>query len=142
MNNPPSVSPSRNGAGPAVLEMRQVSKSFPGVRALDNVSLSLYPGEIHALLGENGAGKSTLVKIISGVYTADSGEYLIEGSPVSISKPREAFIRGIAVVHQERSLVPTFSVGENVLLDRVVGRAGQLVNRAAIERDARRNMDL
>jgi ribose transport system ATP-binding protein len=122
--------------------LRNISKSFPGVRALDDVSLTLYPGDIHALLGENGAGKSTLVKIITGVYTADSGEYLIQGSRAAITRPRDAFTRGIAVVHQERSLVPTFSVGENVLLDRVVGRAAQLVNKAEIEREARRNMDL
>ena len=133
---------SRNGSGPPLLELKHISKSFPGVRALDDVSLTLYPGDIHALLGENGAGKSTLVKIITGVYTADSGEYLIEGSPVAITRPREAFTRGIAVVHQERSLVPTFSVGENVLLDRVVGKAAQLVDKAQIERDARRNMEL
>jgi ribose transport system ATP-binding protein len=133
---------SRNGSALPVLELKNISKSFPGVRALDEVSLTLYPGDIHALLGENGAGKSTLVKIITGVYTADSGEYLIEGKPAAISRPREAFTRGISVVHQERSLVPTFSVGENVLLDRVVGKSAQLVDKAEIERDARRNLEL
>jgi len=132
---------SRNGSDPPLLELKHISKSFPGVRALDDVSLTLYPGDIHALPGENGAVKNTMVKIITAVYKADSGEYLIEGSPASITRPREAFTRGIAVVHQERSLVPTFSVGENVLLDRVVGKAAQLVDKAQIERDERRNMD-
>jgi ribose transport system ATP-binding protein len=134
--------PDRKRSGQTLLELRGMAKTFPGVRALDDVSLSLHSGEIHALLGENGAGKSTLVKIIAGVYTADSGEYLIEGTPAAISSPRQAFTRGIAVVHQERNLVPTFSVGENVLLGKVVGRARRLVDTAAIEKEARHYMDL
>src|ERR1700732_5272301 len=114
---------------PPVLELTEISKGFPGVRALDHVSLSLRRGEVQGLLGENGAGKSTLIKIITGVYRADSGSYLIDGRDADIASPRQAFAHGIGVVHQERSLVPTFTAGENVLLERIVGRAWQRIDR-------------
>lgn len=124
-----------------LLELAHVSKSFPGVQALDDVSLVLQPGEVHALLGENGAGKSTLIKIISGIYRADSGSYRIGGNDVVIRSARQALQQGIAVVHQERSLIPTFTAAENVLLERVVGRALGTIDHAAINRDASRYME-
>jgi rhamnose transport system ATP-binding protein len=97
-----------------VLVLREVSKSFPGVRALTNVSFDVHAGEVHALLGENGAGKSTLIKIISGVYPPDSGEISVEGKPVHFSSPREAQVQGIATIYQEFSLYPELTVAENI----------------------------
>jgi len=127
---------------PVVLELRDISKGFPGVQALDHVSLTLRRGEVQALLGENGAGKSTLIKIITGVYRADEGTYRINSEDARITNPRQAFARGIGVVHQERSLVPTFTAGENVLLERIVGKALQLIDRDRIHRDARPYMEM
>jgi ribose transport system ATP-binding protein len=124
-----------------VLELAAVSKSYPGVRALRDVSLSLAGGTVLALLGENGAGKSTLIKIISGVERPDAGAYRLLGRPADIRSPRQAMKAGIGVVHQERSLVPTFTVGENVLLDRVIGDGRRLVNRRRIHADAERYME-
>ena len=97
-----------------VLEMKGISKIFPGVRALDTVDFELYRGECHALIGENGAGKSTLMKILLGIYTADEGQVLYKGQPVSFKSPRDALAAGISMIHQEISLVPTTTVAENV----------------------------
>src|SRR5205823_1885701 len=83
---------------------------------LDGVSLDLKAGEIHALMGENGAGKSTLIKIITGLYRPDAGLVLLDGRPVEFAAPRDALAAGISAVHQERNLIPRFSVGENILL--------------------------
>ena len=105
------------------LTVSGVSKSFPGVRALDNVSMTLKSGSIHALLGENGAGKSTLIKIMTGLHAADSGAVAMEGRPVRFANPRQAAANGLAVVHQERNLVTRFSVAENLMLDRLGGHA-------------------
>ena len=96
------------------LEVRNVSKSFLGVRALDKVSLSVAPGEIHALLGENGAGKSTLSKIVAGVYDADEGEILLDGKPLHGLTEASAARAGIGIVHQEGSLIDHLSVSENI----------------------------
>lgn len=98
------------------LLIRNVSKEFPGVLALDKVNLSLTGGTVHALLGENGAGKSTLIKIITGVYLADSGSVQVNGEEKSFNNPIESTEAGIAVVHQERNLIPEFSVEENITL--------------------------
>ncbi len=124
----------------AALEIRGVSRSFPGVKALDDVSMRLMPGEIHALLGENGAGKSTLIKIVTGVHRPDSGTILVNGRPVSFDTPRDAIAAGISVVHQERNLIRRFTVGENILLERLPTRRG-LVDYAAIHREAQRWLD-
>ena len=102
------------------LEMRHITKSFPGVRALDGVSFDLHKGEIHALVGENGAGKSTLMKVLAGVYAHPQygGEILIEGNVQKFASVREAEKAGIAVIFQELSLVKEMSVAENIFLGR------------------------
>jgi ABC-type sugar transport system ATPase subunit len=100
------------------IEFRDVSKKYPGVQALDGVSLSAAAGQIHALVGENGAGKSTLMRILAGATRADHGMLLLDGRPVEIRRVRDAQALGIAIVHQELSLVPDLSVGENVFLGR------------------------
>jgi rhamnose transport system ATP-binding protein len=97
-----------------VLALRGVSKSFPGVRALTDVSFDVHPGEVHALLGENGAGKSTLIKIVSGVYPPDTGEIAVGGRLVRFLSPREAQSQGIATIYQEFSLYPELTVAENI----------------------------
>lgn len=101
-----------------LLYMKGISKTFPGVKALQNVELSLAAGEIHALLGENGAGKSTLMKILSGVYQRDGGEIRIDGEAVEIANPRQAEAHGVTIIHQEMNLVPAMSVMENIFLGR------------------------
>jgi rhamnose transport system ATP-binding protein len=106
-----------------------VSKSFEAVRALREVSLTLYPGEVHALAGENGAGKSTLVRIIGGEHRPDSGQLLLSGAPAGFSSPREAQHHGVAVIHQEPTQFPDLSVAENVFMGRQPLRSGRRVDR-------------
>ncbi len=101
-----------------VLEMTDVSKSFPGVKALDHAQLKLRPGKVHALMGENGAGKSTLMKCMFGIYKMDEGEIRVDGQPVTIHDPMEALHKGIAMVHQELQPIPARTVGENIFLGR------------------------
>ncbi|KGJ15865.1 multiple monosaccharide ABC transporter ATP-binding protein [Paracoccus sanguinis] len=110
----------------AILEMRGIGKSFPGVRALDQVNLSVAPGEIHAICGENGAGKSTLMKVLSGVYPHGSydGEIRYEGHPVAFRDIRDSEREGIIIIHQELALVPQLSVAENMFLGNEVARGG------------------
>ena len=100
------------------LEMRDVCKSFPGVKALDHAQLRLRPGTVHALMGENGAGKSTLMKCMFGIYKMDEGEVYFEGQKVNINDPMEALNMGIAMVHQELQPIPARTVGENIFLGR------------------------
>ena len=119
-----------------LLEMRTVTKSFPGVRALHNVSLSVKNGEIHALTGENGAGKSTLMKILSGAYAADSGAILMQGQPVKISNPNDAREYGIKIIYQELSLAANMTVAENIFLGMELAQGGVLVNRAGMNKEA------
>jgi len=109
-----------NDAVPA-LDLSEISKSYPGARALDGVSLRLMPGEVHALVGENGAGKSTLIKIASGAIQADSGTVSVAGSVVTHASRRAFQALGIRVIYQERQIARDLSVGENVLLDRLPG---------------------
>mgnify|MGYP000987281297 FL=1 len=99
-----------------ILEVRKVSKSFPGVQALDKVDMDIREGEVHALLGENGSGKSTLTKCIVGAYQRDSGKIVYAGNEVSFSSPTESFKQGISVIYQERSLIPKLSIEQNVFL--------------------------
>ncbi len=104
------------------LEVRNITKRFPGVLANDHVNFSLHKGEIHSLLGENGAGKSTLMNIIYGLYSPDEGEFFIEGQRVEIKNPHDAITRGIGMVHQHFMLVPVFTVAENIILGSEVTR--------------------
>ncbi|SFB33887.1 rhamnose transport system ATP-binding protein [Rhizobium sp. NFR07] len=99
-----------------ILEMRGISQIFPGVKALDGVSLSLHPGQVTALIGENGAGKSTLVKILTGIYRPNEGEILIDGEPVSFSSAQAAIDAGVTAIHQETVLFDELTVGENIFL--------------------------
>lgn len=100
------------------LEMRGVSKSFPGVKALDKVNLKVRPGTVHALMGENGAGKSTLMKCLFGIYHMDEGEVFVDGQKVEIQNPDEALHKGLAMVHQELQPVPERTIAENMYLGR------------------------
>jgi len=99
-----------------ILEMRQITKRFPGVLASDSVNISLYPGEILAIIGENGAGKSTLMNILFGLYQPDEGQIFIKGEPVKILNPNQAIAQGIGMVHQHFMLVNPFTVAENIVL--------------------------
>lgn len=101
-----------------LLEMINISKSFPGVRALTDVSLRIYPGEVHALLGENGAGKSTLIKIIAGIYKADQGEIHVNGEQLQMNGVNAAMDAGISVIHQELCLASNMSVASNIFMGR------------------------
>jgi ribose transport system ATP-binding protein len=114
--------------------MKDISKTFPGVKALSNVSLTVYPGEIHALMGENGAGKSTLMKVLSGAYQADpGGEIRINGQHVTIDGPLTARHYGISIIYQELSLAPNLTVAENMLLGRE-HKSGPMVDRRSMEK--------
>jgi len=99
-----------------LVEMRKIVKTFPGTKALDGVTLKLRKGEIHALIGENGAGKSTLMNILTGQFSMDSGEIIMEGEPVRFSSPREAMAKNIVLVPQELNLIPEASIAENIFL--------------------------
>ena len=113
-------------AAPPALELRAISKSFPGVRALRGVTFDVHPGEVHALLGENGAGKSTLIKILSGVHAPDEGEILLRGDRVAFANPGQAQARGIATIYQEFSLYPELTVAENIFAGHPPRRWGGL----------------
>lgn len=101
-----------------MLEMNGICKSFPGVKALDEVTIKVRPGTVHALMGENGAGKSTLMKCLFGIYKMDAGEIIFQGDPVKISNTDEALKKGIAMVHQELQPIPERSIGENIFCGR------------------------
>jgi general nucleoside transport system ATP-binding protein len=116
-----------------VLELRGITKQFPGVLANDHIDFDLRRGEVHALLGENGAGKSTLMSILYGLYTADSGEILMNGNPVTISSPKDAINLGIGMVHQHFMLIPVMTVTENIVLANEPVHAGVLLDENAAE---------
>src|SRR5512139_3641517 len=111
------------------LELRGITKRFPGVLANDHMDLTLEQGEIHALLGENGAGKTTLMNILYGLYQPDEGEIVAHGKPVKVYSPGEAIANGIGMVHQHFMLIPVFTVTENVMLGEESTRAGGVLNR-------------
>src|SRR3712207_6780487 len=124
-----------------LLELRGVSKRFPGVVALDDVSFELRRGEVHVLVGENGAGKSTLVKILSGIYQPDAGEILLDGRALTLRDPHAAQQLGISTVHQELNLVPHLDVGRNIFLGREPLRGpGGVVDWPALYRAAREQL--
>src|SRR6267154_6847512 len=118
-----------------LLSMRGVSKRFPGVIALDNVSLEVGKGEVLALCGENGAGKSTLMKILGGVYQPDGGEILLDGKPVKISNVTDAMNLGIAFIHQELNVLDNLDVAANVFLGREPKNVFGLINSSKIHAD-------
>ncbi|MCS6773948.1 MAG: sugar ABC transporter ATP-binding protein [Anaerolineae bacterium] len=120
-----------------VIELRGISKRFPGVQALDNVSFDVREGEVHALLGENGAGKSTLIKILTGAYQADGGQIFLRGKPVTIPDTRHGLKLGIAAIYQELSLYPDLSVAENIFMGHHPSLRGGLVNWRQMEQRAR-----
>ena len=124
-----------------LLRMIGISKSFPGVRALDRVDLDLGASEVHALAGENGAGKSTLMKILSGVYRADEGEIRLRGEKVTATGPRAMIRAGVSVIYQELNLVPYLSVAENVFLGREPRRAGGLIDWKKMRDDVRKLLE-
>ncbi|HEY0255527.1 MAG TPA: sugar ABC transporter ATP-binding protein, partial [Kofleriaceae bacterium] len=115
-----------------MIELRHIGKTFPGVRALHDVSLTIAPGEVLGLVGENGAGKSTLIKILGGVYADYTGEVVVDGSPRQFRSTNDARDAGIAIVHQELALVPEMTVAENLLLGREPTRFG-MIDQAALE---------
>jgi general nucleoside transport system ATP-binding protein len=122
-----------HGGGTPVLSMEGITKAFGDNVANDHIDLDLHHGEVHGLLGENGAGKSTLMKILYGLYGADSGRILLGGEPTTISTPEDAVSAGIGMVHQHFTLVPTLTVAENVVLG-AEPRRGLLLDRAAAAR--------
>ena len=123
-----------------LLEMKNICKSFPGVKALQNVDFQLKSGEIHALLGENGAGKSTLIKVLGGIYIAEEGTILIDGKEVAITGVNSARANGISIIHQELVLVPHMTVAENIFLGReALGKFG--VNYTKMSADAQKMLD-
>ena len=128
----------RHGASsPLVLEMRGITKRFPGIVANDDVSFDLRRGEVHALLGENGAGKSTLMNILYGLYHPDEGEIVLKGKPVRLGSAREAIEHGIGMVHQHFMLIPVMTVAENIVLAQEPTRGGVLLDFDAADRRAR-----
>ena len=120
----------------SVLRLDKITKIFPGVKALNNVTLDLKIGEVLALVGENGAGKSTLINCISGVFRPESGQIIIGGEEVSLNNPQAAFRHGISVVHQERNLIPTFNIAENIFLDKICSQPFRTVDRKQMQKDA------
>jgi ABC-type sugar transport system ATPase subunit len=120
-----------------ILEVRGVSKAFGHVQALDHVDFEIYPSEVVALVGDNGAGKSTLVKILSGVYTKDSGEIMIDGQHAEIHTPKDAQRYGISTVYQDLALVDVRDVASNIYLGREPRQLGILINFRKLYADAR-----
>ena len=123
-----------------LLEMKNINKSFPGVKALQNVDFQLKAGEVHALLGENGAGKSTLIKVLGGIYIAEEGEIYVEGQKVNIDGVVPARKAGVSIVHQELVLVPYMTVAENIFLGREPGKKLN-INRKKMTEDAQKLLD-
>lgn len=124
-----------------VLEMQSISKQFPGVRALKDVSFAVFPGEVHALIGENGAGKSTLMKILAGIYHPDAGQIVLRGQSVRFSSPHAAWVAGISTIHQELMLVPQLTVAENIFLGKVPQNKLGLVARRRMLSEARHYLE-
>lgn len=132
-----------------IVEMRSIYKAFPGVQALADCSPEVMPGEVHALLGENGAGKSTLMKVLTGIYQADSGEIHFAGEKVSINSVLDAREYGIAMIHQELNLMTNLTVAQNIFIGReskryklfldekeVTSRAGELLHKLGLDIDS------
>ena len=125
----------------ALLEMRGVSKGFPGVQALADMHLTLRGGEVLALVGENGAGKSTLMKLLSGIYTPDEGEFFLDGQPVAVTGPKHAQDLGISIIHQEFNLMPDLTVAQNIFIGREPRTGGFLLGERALNARAQELID-
>jgi general nucleoside transport system ATP-binding protein len=122
---------------PPVLELRGITKRFPGIVANDSIDLDVRRGEVHALLGENGAGKSTLMNIVYGLYTPDEGEILVKGKPVVMHSPQDAIDHGIGMVHQHFMLIPVMTVAENIVLANEPKHGGVFLDHNAADRRVR-----
>ena len=126
--------------GKVLLEMKGIGKTFPGVKALEGVNLTIREGQVHALLGENGAGKSTLIKILSGAYSKDEGEIFFEGQPVEIKAPHDAQALGISTIYQEFNLAPHLTIAENIFLGHLPKKGG-LVDWATVRTRSKEILD-
>ncbi len=124
-----------------LIEFKNIHKGFPGVQALTDVSFSVAPGDIHALVGENGAGKSTLIKIATGAHRPDAGTILIEGEELRLQSPREAMEAGIRVIYQERHIAEELTVAENIVLGQLPKARYGFLSGSAIKREAQRKLD-
>ncbi len=123
------------------LELRNITKTFPGVKALDNVSFSVREGEVHVLVGENGAGKSTLIKVINGMHKADEGDVYLFGEKITTHNPRYMKEKGVATIHQELNPVPDLTIAENIFLGRLPTKGPKIVNKKYMVQEAQRLID-
>ena len=127
--------------GEVILTMKGIDKSFPGVHALDHVDLEVRKGEVHALMGENGAGKSTLMKVLTGIYSKDSGTITYEGREIEFTNPREAQDAGIVIVHQELNMMGHLTVAQNIFIGREPMK-GALIDDAKMNEEAKRLFEM
>src|ERR1041385_2354894 len=145
MSSPPRSTNCGAGADgvPPRLRMRLISKTFPGVKALDSVDLQVFPGEVLALIGENGAGKSTLMNILGGIHRPDAGDIEVDGFPASIRSVRDAASYGIGFIHQELHLLENLDITANMFLGREITRRRplRLIDRRAMDVEAGRHLE-
>ena len=139
-NGSPPAAPTGSADRPVILEMKGIGKTFPGVKALEGVSLSIRKGQVHALLGENGAGKSTLIKILSGAYTRDEGEIYVDGEKVDIRNPSDAEKLGISTIYQEFNLGKSLTIAENIFLGHLP-KKGAVIDWAYVHARSREILD-
>ena len=124
-------------AAPPIIELRGITKRFPGIVANDHIDFDLRRGEVHALLGENGAGKSTLMNVVYGLYRSDEGEIVVDGKPVVFHSPNDAIRAGIGMVHQHFMLIPVMTVAENIVLGHEPTEAGVFLDHSAADKRVR-----
>ena len=124
-----------------IVELKHIYKEFPGVKVLQDISISFYPGKVHVLLGENGAGKSTIIKIISGVYYADKGDVFVRGEKANYTNIRQSQQHGISVIHQELSVIEDLTVYENIFLGREIKKGGKILNKSEMIKEAQKLMN-
>jgi ribose transport system ATP-binding protein len=139
---PEASAPSAIQPRKPILQLEGITKRFPGVLALDSVGFDLFSSEVHVLLGENGAGKSTLMKILAGVYPADSGRIVMRGEPVRIHSPRQAREHGISIIYQEFNLIPELTVAQNIFLGREPRTPLGLVDQERLAAEAERYLEM
>ena len=120
-----------------ILTMKNITKEFVGVKALKNANLDLYPGEVHALVGENGAGKSTLMKILTGIHQKDSGTITFQGKEIHFKNPKEAQENGVIIVHQELNMMNHLSVAENIFIGREQKKLGFWLDDKSLEKQTK-----